>query len=393
MEDELAARGKLIAESDRYTPLPVVESPWPDDDPGPPEPPDVDEGMSATVDTPAVVVPTRNGHQIDGHSVGATKVAAHQRHPVLDWERVFAGAAPDVDWLVPEFIARGQSYSLVSQAKAGKSLLMLDVAAAVACGKSALGQAPLAPARVLYVDLENTLDDLVERLRDMGYRAEDLSQLRYLSFPSLPALDSPAGGAEIAELGEYHDAALVVIDTVARVTVGEENSADTYRHLYRYTLAPLKAQRRAVIRLDHQGKGNTGAARGSSAKNDDVDVVWQLTQKAADDGTIWVGLKLERQRGSSHPDHLYLKRETIPRLHHVTKLPTLDNPERQRVASCIEAMVSIGLPADTGGRKARVALREQKHRFGNDTINAAVRARKALATCPEMVADTHEGLL
>lgn len=349
--------------------IPVSDTDW-SEIPPPPEPtPDDAKGvyhMDTLQPNGRVVAP-------------AATTAAHQRYPALDWQRVFAGAAPDIDWLVPEFIARGQSYSLVSQAKAGKSLLMLDVVAAIASGKSALGQPTRKPERVLYIDLENTLDDLVERLCDMGYTPEDLSNLRYLSFPSLPALDSPAGGLEIAELAEHHDAALVVIDTVARVTVGEENSADTYRRLYRYTLAPLKAQRRAIVRLDHQGKENTGAARGSSAKNDDVDVVWQLSQRTDDDGEVYVALKLERQRGSSHPEHLYLKRETYPRLHHIGKLPILGLPERQRVADCIDAMIQLGLPVDTGAPRARIALREQKHRFRNDTIAAAVRARKAAA--------------
>lgn len=348
-------------------------------DPGPPEPPDED---THTARTP------RNGQ----HVADVGKLAAHQRFPALDWPRVFTGAAPDIDWLVPEFIARGQSYSLVSQAKEGKSLLIQDACAAISCGRSALGQPAQAPANVLYVDWENTLDDLVERYRDMGYQPEDLSRLRYLSFPSLPPLDSAGGGMVLAELAEHHDAALVVIDTVSRVTAGEENSADTYRNLYRHALLPLKAQRRSVVRLDHRGKGTSTGARGSSAKNDDVDVVWQLAQRTDDNGDVFVTLSLERQRGSSHPDRLYLKRETSPRLHHIAKLPTLSHPERQRVAQCIEVMTGLGLPVETGARKARVALREQNHKFGNDTIAAAVRARKAVATCPEIAADTSEEL-
>lgn len=318
-------------------------------------------------------------------------VDVSKRYPTLDWDRVFAGATPEIDWLVSDFVARGQSYSLVSQAKAGKSLLMLDVAAAIATGRSALGQPAKPPAAVLYVDLENTLDDLVERLRDMGYQPNQLSRLRYLSFPSLPALDSPAGGAEITALAQYHDASMVVIDTVSRVTAGEENSADTYRHLYRYTLAPLKAQRRTIVRLDHEGHVK-GRSRGSSAKNDDVDVVWQLAQRSGDNGEIFVQLDLAKQRGSSHPERLYLKRETHPHLHHIARLPTLSNPERQRVADCIEAIAGLGLPTETGARKARTALREAGHRFGNDIIASAVRARKALATCPEIGADTSEGM-
>lgn len=63
-------------------------------------------------------------------------------------------------------------------------------------------------------------------------------------------------------LPEYHDAALVIIDTVARVVAGAENSADTHRALCRHTLAPVKPADRAVMRLDHLGNG-AAATHGS----------------------------------------------------------------------------------------------------------------------------------
>lgn len=344
------------------------------DDPGPPEP---------AAESP----PQANG----SHLVGGTKMPAHKRYPVLDWSQTFDGAPDDVEWLVTDMIARGQSYSLVSPAKAGKSLLMLDAAAAIATGRTALGQRPQKPARVLYVDHENSRDDLVERLRDMGYRADDLENLRYLSFPTMPPLDGAVGGLDIVEIAEHHDAALVIIDTVARVVAGEENSADTYRNLYRHTLSPMKAQGRALVRLDHQGKDRAGA-RGSSAKNDDVDVVWQLSQLLDDDGEVLIRLKLERQRGSSHPDHLLLRRETNPLLRHVLRPDALTPTQAQRVGDCVDALIRLRLPADTGSRKARVALREHGHRFGNDTIAAAVRVRKATGTFPQIAPETLAGM-
>src|SRR4051812_40749668 len=112
------------------------------DDPGPREQPP-DDGASHWSAPPA---PT----------------PAHKPYPAVDWQRAFAGAREEVDWLVPDFIARGQSYALVSTAKAGKSLLMLDVAAAIAAGQPALGSRPQPPIRVLYVDHENSDFDVVE---------------------------------------------------------------------------------------------------------------------------------------------------------------------------------------------------------------------------------------
>ncbi|RFZ70462.1 Regulatory protein RepA [Mycobacterium marinum] len=344
-------------------------------DPGPPEPPD-SEGVSPT-------------HTL---LAGAGNMAAHKRYPVLDWHRLFEGAPDDVSWLVPEFIARGQSYSLVSPAKAGKSLLMLDVAAAIAAGRSALGHPAQAPVPVLYVDLENSRDDIIERLRDLGYDPGDLDALRYLSFPTLPPLDSPAGGRDVVEVANHHGAALVVIDTIARVVAGEENSADTFRALYRHTLAPLKAERRAVVRLDHRGKDAKAGARGSSAKNDDVDVVWQLSQSPGPDGEAYVSLRLERQRGNAHPERINVLRDVTPRLRHVAKDAPLAASERQRVGECIEAMKVLGLPVDIGRPRALKALRESGYKVRSDTVMAAVKARKMAANCPEVDGGMYEEL-
>src|ERR1700742_5320238 len=106
--------------------LAAVNNAFAGDPTGPPEP---------EPDEP----PRRNSHEVAAHGAAQIGTPAHLRYPTLDWRRLFDGAPDDVDWLVPDFIARGQSYSLVSPAKAGKSLLMLDVVAAIAAGRSALG--------------------------------------------------------------------------------------------------------------------------------------------------------------------------------------------------------------------------------------------------------------
>lgn len=323
------------------------------DDPGPPDPAEPHNGKPAN---------------------------AHLRYPTLDWKRAFERLPEDVDWLVPDFLVRGSLYSLVSPAKAGKSLLMLDTAAALAAGRPALGHPAQQPIHVLYIDHENSRDDLTERLSDMGYGPEHLGNLHYLSFPTMPPLDRAAGGQDLADVAEHYGAELVIIDTIARVVAGEENSADTYRDFYRHTLLPLKAARRAVVRLDHRGHGRDGA-RGSSAKNDDVDVVWQLSQSPGPNGEAYVSLKLERQRGNAHPELIRVLRDINPRLRHEAKPAQRTLDEEERIRNCVDAMKRIGLPPDMGARKARTALRDNGYKVRNEVVAAAVKARKA--TCPQ----------
>lgn len=73
-----------------------------------------------------------------------------------------------------------------------------------------------------------------------------------------------------------HDAHMLVLDTMARVVNGDENDADTYRGFYAHSGVRLKRLGVALLRLDHAGKDPGRGQRGSSGKNDDVDVVFRL---------------------------------------------------------------------------------------------------------------------
>ncbi len=224
---------------------------------------------------------------------------------------------------------------------------------------------------MLYVDLENSEDDIFERLRDMGYGPGDLGHLHYYSFPDLPALDSALGGAQLLELAQLHDAQVVVIDTTSRVITGEEDSADTFRALYRHALMPLKRERHAVLRLDHSGKDATAGQRGSSAKNDAEDYVWFLT--ATPSGRI--DLRRTYSRTRHGVDQLSLRRLTEPRLRHV---PVSDGmaPDVERV---VELLDTLGLSRDAGRDRAKKALTDAGHKIGNDLLSVSIRARKGLA--------------
>lgn len=294
----------------------------------------------------------------------------------IHWPTAWHAAVEEPTWIVPQLLQAGRSASLVGSAKSGKSLLMLEIAAAVATGGTALGQ-KLTPRGVLYVDLENALEDITGRLHALGYGPDsDLDRLTYLSFPPLPPLDTEAGGAALTVLARQHHAELVIIDTLSRVIEGDENESRTVLDLYRHTMVPLRRDGIAVVRLDHLGKDPTRGARGSSAKVDDVDVSWQLTVR----GSELVEVRRTHARALGYPETLLLHRRTGPLRHVVATGPATH--VTADVADVARRLDELGLPPDAGKPSCRTALSEAGDRVANRLLEAAIRYRKGLADLP-----------
>jgi hypothetical protein len=211
---------------------------------------------------------------------------------LVDWTKFWHQDHADEEWLAYPVIPKGRAIALYAPAKAGKSTIVLAVAAAVATGRRVLGQRRAEQVDVLYLDYEMTEADLLERLGELGYGPDDdLSRLHYALLPSLPPLDTREGANAILGLVDKTGAQLAIIDTFGRAVEGDEDSADTVRAFYRHTGLALKAKGVTYLRTDHSGKDTSKGQRGSSAKNDDVDLVWRLTRTDTKEGE---GVKLER---------------------------------------------------------------------------------------------------
>jgi hypothetical protein len=223
--------------------------------------------------------------------------------------------------------------------------------------------------------MEMTEDDLEERLEDLGYGPDSpLDRLHYYLLPALPPLDTPAGAAALLELVDLHQPALVVIDTMARIVAGEENDADTYRDFYRHTGIQLKARRVGLLRLDHAGKNTDQGQRGSSAKGDDVDVVWQL--RSTDNG-----LELVRHaaRMSWVPERVTLHRHEEPTLHHTVARG--DWPAG--TAAIADILDTLCVPLDASRSAARAKLTLFNHKARNDILGKALKLRRQRALDPK----------
>jgi hypothetical protein len=279
---------------------------------------------------------------------------------IIDWHQAWAGKPDHVEWLLEPLLERGTLNAWFGKPAAGKSLIALEVAA----GRPVLGGAVQEPMTVLYVDVENAVNGIVERLQAYGYEPGDLKRLIYSSFPDVPGLDTFAGGQFLLSAAEAHNPALVIIDTTSRIIAGKENDADTFLQLYRHALVPLKQRGITVLRLDHPGKDLQRGQRGSSAKDGDVDTVWLIEHVSQG------GINFERRK--SRNDHgagsLYLTRKFEPLRHEPGGFGMAP-----RNADILEALAALHAPADITNRAAAKLLREDGKRVRAADLTVALR--------------------
>lgn len=311
-----------------------------------------------------------------GHTVDDFEVAEEASAPAsgetsaffVDWSKFWARDRRDADWLYDEILARGRGHSIYAGHKTGKSLLALWVVAQLI---------RLLDVVVIYLDYEMGEDDLYDRLADMGHGPEsDLTRLYYALLPSLPPLDTPEGAAALLAHVDTVQAAnegrhvAVIIDTTGRAVAGEENSADTYRNFYRWTGIGLKQRGNTWARLDHAGKDANKGQRGSSAKGDDVDVVWKLTRTAN-------GLELSRNasRMGWVPEKVTFRQVQDPHLRFV-KVGADWPAGTKEIAAILD---DLGVPLDAGERPAGNLFRQAGHTASQSLLRAAVRWRRSLA--------------
>jgi hypothetical protein len=278
----------------------------------------------------------------------------------FDWSLLDKPPKP-VEWLVPDVLAAGRSYSLVGGPKAGKSYAARDFAV----------QAAEAGHSVIYLDRENTAEgDWAPHLRAMGVRPELRKLLDIRNFPAIPPLDTEAGGSMLVEWVKESGARVVFIDMLMRFLSGKENDSDTFNAYDRYTGQKLKAMGVAVVRLDHSGHDETGRARGSSAKAGDVDVQWMLTR---DEGLVTLDPRgISRHADQRDPIKL-LPQGSPGRLRKAEGTPL----EREAGADAVlvtalqEMLDSGDLTTKASEKVAQLRLRARGHKGRNEKMNKA----------------------
>jgi RecA-family ATPase len=223
-----------------------------------------------------------------------TAPAAYDIRPVRLRPELFPPATrfdglpvPPRRWLVPDWVPMGTVTLLSGDGGVGKSLLALQLAVATATGRAWLGRPLDEHGPALFLSAEDDEAELHRRLWDIA-RAEgltwaDLADLRPVSLAGQDALLAvlESGGtlkptalyeAIDAAMGE-HAPRLVVLDTLADLFPGDENSRTQARQFVGMLRGLAIRHEAAVALLSHpslSGLNSGSGTSGSTAWNNSV---------------------------------------------------------------------------------------------------------------------------
>ena len=185
---------------------------------------------------------------------------------------------PEIKWLVPGLLPKGIPAVMASQPGLGKSFLFLQLCVALATGKPFLDYEAQHPCAATYFGLEDSKDMFHRRVRSIvdHYRwLNDWTPENEISFRRnfcAPFINWKSEGATtfLPELmpnlelilATYAERGVppgvMVIDTLARVSDGDENTVQGLRPVLN-AAARLAEHGHTPILLHHVGKGQDGA--------------------------------------------------------------------------------------------------------------------------------------
>lgn len=177
------------------------------------------QGESEAPDLHTLAGPEVNGYP-SAANTHESQTELPPTNPAPDEETLAAILAtdfPPMHWAIPELLPEG-CILLGGRPKAGKSLLVLNIALAVATGGIALNHYPVEPGDVLYYDLEGNPRRLQKRANQMlPVIGKGILPSRFTVRFNAPAIGQGLEEDIRAWRATHPEARLVIIDILARV--------------------------------------------------------------------------------------------------------------------------------------------------------------------------------
>lgn len=196
-----------------------------------------------------------------------------------------------ISWLVDGIISRGSLSIFYGEPGAKKTFSLLWLAACASIGGSWLDM-KTKPCKVLIVDEESGEKRLGLRLGQIlrGALADENAMLSYVSLAQFHLNESRDVDA-LQNLILDEGAELVVIDALADIMSGDENSKEDVQPVMNSLRKIAETTNAAIVVIHHSNK--LGGYRGSSAIKAAVDFMVLVT---SDDGSQFINFKSEKNR-------------------------------------------------------------------------------------------------
>ncbi len=204
----------------------------------------------------------------------------HYNYAALD----LGGEAPEYDWLVPDLIVKGDVVMLAGDPGVGKSWYTLDLCTALAEGRDSWLGIPLPgfPTKSMIVDQENPQTTIRQRLERLGLSEAGKKNLRYLWYAGVRLDSEPE---KLYEDVEAFMPEVLVIDSISRVHMKNENSAEEMNPLLNGGIYPIARKLGVtVILIHHLNKG--GGTRGSTSLPAATDLTLLVRNEELKDGSL-----------------------------------------------------------------------------------------------------------
>jgi hypothetical protein len=196
-----------------------------------------------------------------------------------------------VEWIVKGFIYKKCILVVYGDGGTKKTWFSAFVSACVS-GGVACGDFETKKCRVLFIDEENGDDEISDRLGRClrGALVDETADLRYISLAAFH-LDNPQDEAMLMAEIKAQEAGLVVLDALADLMIGDENSKQDTQPVFNALRRIAEKTGAAILVIHHANKN--GGHRGSSVIKDAPDI---LLQVSSDPDSNFINFKTEKNR-------------------------------------------------------------------------------------------------
>lgn len=222
----------------------------------------------------------------------------------LMWLHDYADGVRDPEWLIPNILPASGIGMLYGQSGSFKSFLALDMSLCLAFGISGQWGAPPVKNDVLFLAGEGSVATAKKRWPAWMefHNIEFRNDHRMIVKDRVPFYTDTEGWENVkADLAELRaKPALIVIDTMARLTTGmDENSAKDATLITTFMENLARYYECFVLGIHHEGKDSNKGARGSSAFYANMDAV--IATKMRQGGTE---LRVKKQKDADVSDEV-----------------------------------------------------------------------------------------